>query len=124
MFRVAICTVFALPLAIAYADHPQPHHLPQQAIDACANAKRGDSCSVTHDNHTMTGVCDAPPDAGAPLACRPDGPPPEAVEACASSKEGDSCTVTFGDHSLAGTCAKGPDSSKPLACRPEHPPHP
>ena len=123
MLRLAIISAFAAPLAVAYADHPRPPHPPQEAIDACANSKRGDSCTVTLHDHTMTGVCDAPPDiANAPLACRPDGPPPEAVEACASSKEGDACTVTLGEHSISGVCAKGPDASKPLACRPDHPP--
>ena len=125
MFRVAIVSLFALPLAVAYADRPHHgpgHPPPQEAIDACASSKRGDSCTVTHDSHTMTGVCDAPADSNLPLACRPDGPPPQAVEACASLKEGDSCTVSHGDHSMSGTCAKGPDASKPLACRPSGPP--
>lgn len=123
MLKVAIISLFALPLAVAAADrsHGPGHRPPQEAIDACANSKRGDTCSVTHDSHTMTGVCDAPPDSTT-LACRPDGPPPEAVEACASLKEGDTCTVTHGDHSMSGTCAKGPDTSKPLACRPSGPP--
>jgi hypothetical protein len=111
----AVLSMFLIPL-IAAADHPR-HHPPQAAIDACANAKRGDRCSVTIRDHAITGTCDAPPDA--PLACRPDGPPPEAIAACDGAKEGDACTVQLEDRAIHGTCAHGPDASKPRACRPE-----
>jgi hypothetical protein len=118
---IVLATV--LPLAIAAADHDRPHHPPQAAIDACKSAKRGDACSVTFGDHTIKGVCDAPPDhADAPLACRPDGPPPEAISACDGAKAGDACTISHGDHSIQGTCALRPDGNGPLACRPDHPP--
>jgi len=75
--------------AVAYADHPRHHHAPpQQAIDACANAKSGDSCTFTMpardgsgSSHTINGTCETPPKhddetASTTLACRPDHPPP------------------------------------------------
>lgn len=113
-----------VPFAIAAADRPgPPPRPPQEAIDACAKAKQGDTCSFTHRDHQIAGTCEAPPD-GSTLACRPDHPPPpppEAVAACASAKQGDTCSFTLGDRSLSGTCERGPDAAKPLACRPPRP---
>ncbi|NVB83420.1 MAG: hypothetical protein HOV81_33920 [Kofleriaceae bacterium] len=114
----------ALPIAIASADRPAPHKPPQAAFDACANAKQGDACTVTHGDHTLTGTCQTFPDT-TQLVCHPDhphGPPPEAIAACSSAKAGDACTVTHGDHTIAGTCANGPDGNGPLACHPNDPP--
>ncbi|MEO8699505.1 MAG: hypothetical protein ABI867_05650 [Kofleriaceae bacterium] len=124
---LAALAVTAAPFAIAAADRDHPPKPPPEAFDACAKSARGDRCSVTFNQHTMTGTCEAVPDLSA-LACRPDhppGPPAEAVQACASKAENDACSFAHGDHAIAGTCAKGPDASAPLACRPAHPPgHP
>jgi len=114
---------FLVTLTVAaYADHgPPPHHRPpQEAFDACKNAKRGDSCTVKHDDHTITGTCDAPPDV-AELACRPDHPPPppESLAACNGKKEGDSCSFDHDGHAVGGTCSKGPHGDGELGCRPE-----
>lgn len=125
---IASVLVTVLPFAIAQADRSRgggdrphlPHHPPpQEAIDACAKAARGDACSFTMHDHTITGTCDAPPDKTV-LACRPDHPPlpPEAIEACANKRAGDACSFTFDGHDLAGNCATGPDGNGPLACRP------
>jgi hypothetical protein len=123
----AAVLVTVLPFALANADRPPPRQPPKEAFDACANARRGDACTVTLGARSIDGTCEALPDTAA-LACRPSrppGPPPEAVEACRSAKEGDACSFSFGDRSLSGTCAKGPDASAPLACRPAGaPPHP
>jgi hypothetical protein len=131
MFRfvkstLAVALPFGIVIPLAAADHGHPHGPPPQAIEACKNHNRGDACSVTFGDRTITGTCDAPPQApaDAPLACHPDGPPPEAIAACNGAKPGDACSVTLGDHTLHGTCAKGPDDSKPLACRPDDHAHP
>lgn len=125
----AAVLVTVLPFAIASADHPPPRHPPKEAFDACANAKRGDACTVSIRDRSIQGTCEAFPDTTA-LACRPlhpPGPPPEAIDACRSAKEGDACSFTLGDRRLSGTCAKGPDRAMPLACHPAgappHPPH-
>jgi hypothetical protein len=112
------------PLAAAYADHPEHHRPPQEAFDACANAKRGDACTITHRDRTITGTCDAPPDETA-LACRPDhppGPPPEAIAACTNLKVGDTCSFAHGSDEVPGTCSQGPGGTGPIACKPDHPP--
>jgi hypothetical protein len=66
--------------AIASADRPFPRKPPQQAIDACTNAKSGDACTFSMpardgsgDAHTITGTCDTPPEQTT-LACKPDHP--------------------------------------------------
>jgi hypothetical protein len=66
------CAAASVP---AFADPPPggPHKPPQEAFDACASAKDGDTCSVTFHDKTMSGVCHTTPDG---LACRPDGMPP------------------------------------------------
>ncbi|MDX2093840.1 MAG: hypothetical protein SFX73_38760 [Kofleriaceae bacterium] len=113
-----------LPIAIATADRPAPRQPPQAALDACAKAKQGDTCSFTVGDRTLKGTCSTPPD-GSALACRPEHPPglpPQAIDACASAKEGDACSVQFGDRTIEGTCAKHPDGDGPLACRPAHRP--
>jgi len=111
-----------IPLAAANGDRRPHHRPPPQAFEACKGLQRGDACTVKLANHTLTGVCDAPPDA--PLACRPDGPPPEAIAACDGAKQGDACTIKFDDQTINGTCEQGPDASKPLACRPDNLPPP
>ncbi len=110
---------------VAQADHPVPppghHRPPQEAFDACKNAKRGDACTIKHDDHTMTGTCDAPPDV-TELACHPDhppGPPPESFAACESKKAGDRCSFDHDGHAVAGTCSKGPNGEAQLGCRPD-----
>jgi hypothetical protein len=67
--------------ALASADRPSPRKPPQQAIDACANAKSGDTCTFSMpdrngsgDAHTITGTCETPPEQTT-LACKPDHPP-------------------------------------------------
>ncbi|MFT3698980.1 MAG: hypothetical protein QM831_37890 [Kofleriaceae bacterium] len=72
----------AAMLAVASADHPKHHGPPQEAIDACANAKSGDACTFTlpargsdSTGPTITGTCDTPPKQTT-LACKPDHPPP------------------------------------------------
>jgi hypothetical protein len=72
------------------ADRPQQgkghRGPPPEAFTACEGKVAGDACTVTHDEHSITGTCASPP-ADAPdtrLACRPDhmpeggpgGPPP------------------------------------------------
>jgi hypothetical protein len=110
--------VLALPFAIANAQgHHQP---PQEALDACAQAKAGDACQVTFHEHTIDGTCGSVPDISA-LVCKPKhphGPPPEALEACQGKAAGDACSVTFHEHTHTGSCAHGPDGNGPLACRP------
>ncbi|HEY0249892.1 MAG TPA: hypothetical protein VGC41_00110 [Kofleriaceae bacterium] len=80
-----------LAVSAARADHPKHHGPPQEAIDACANAKSGDPCSFTlpardgsgSAGPTISGTCDTPPEHST-LACKPahppgghgDGPPP------------------------------------------------
>ena len=132
MTKIAIASAFLFALTFAaYADQPKPpgphHPPPPEAFEACKSAKRGDACTVTHDNHTITGVCDAPPDV-TQLACRPDhppGPPPEAIEACAKREEGDRCSVTTPDNEqIAGTCSKGPNGEATIACKPDRAPDP
>jgi len=65
-----------VPFALAAAEGPRPPHPPpKQALDACAKAKQGDTCSFKIDDHEIKGTCETP-DAKKPLACRPDRPPP------------------------------------------------
>lgn len=48
---------------------------PQEAVEACAAASQGDSCSFAgRRGETVQGSCEAPEDM--PLACRPDNLPP------------------------------------------------
>src|SRR5262245_3778326 len=59
------------------APHPGMHPPPPEAIDACASAALCDTCSFTHDGHTLNGKCVSPPDGSDhPLACLPPPPPP------------------------------------------------
>jgi hypothetical protein len=84
--RLLAAAVLFVAGAVAYADHPRHRHAPpQEAIDACTNAKSGDACTFTlpardgsGSSRTITGTCDTPPDqdAATTLACRPDHPPP------------------------------------------------
>jgi hypothetical protein len=79
--RLLAAASLLVAAAVAYADHPH-HAPPQEAIDACTNAKSGDSCTFTMpardgsgSGHTITGTCDTPPEQTT-LACKPDHPPP------------------------------------------------
>lgn len=129
--KIAIACSAGFLMALSVAAHadrgggnPPPHRPPPEAFEACKNAKRGDSCTVKHGDHTLTGTCDAPPDASE-LACRPDGPPPpppESLAACNGKQEGDACSFDHDGHAVAGTCAKGPHDDAQLGCRPDHPP--
>jgi hypothetical protein len=125
--RARLSTILGLSAlalaASAHADQPTRPSPPQEAFDACASAKEGDTCTVKHGDHEMQGTCATFPERG--LVCRPSGPPPipkEAYEACASAKEGATCSVTFGDHTMQGTCEAAPDGA--LACRPSGGPPP
>jgi hypothetical protein len=81
--KLAAAAALFVAGAVAYADHPRHHHAPpQEAIDACANAKSGDACTFTlpardgsGSSHTITGTCGTPPEQTT-LACKPDHPPP------------------------------------------------
>lgn len=83
--RLLAAASLLVAAAVAYADHPRHHRPPQEAIDACASAKSGDSCTFTMpardgsgSSHTLTGTCESPPKEAetTTLACRPDHPPP------------------------------------------------
>jgi hypothetical protein len=104
---------------VASANPPAP---PPEAFKACEGKARGDACTVQIDNHTLSGVCDAPP-GESKLACRPEPPPPppEAIKACEGKARGDACSVTFGDHTMSGVCDAPPGATQ-LACRPNEPP--
>lgn len=77
--RILTASTLALGLGVvglatrASASPPRP---PEEAFTACSGKSRGDACAVQIHNHTMEGVCDAPPNESR-LACRPNGPPPE-----------------------------------------------
>ena len=84
-----LSALVVLPFAIvANAEEPHhPHPPPQIAIDACAKAKLGDTCSFQIYDHAISGTCVVIPDTTT-LACRPDHPPPpppQAIDACAQS---------------------------------------
>jgi len=71
MSRWLFATVFvALAVVVAYGG---PHRMPpQQAIDACAKAKTGDTCSFKGRNdQDVSGTCEAARRGGAALVCRP-----------------------------------------------------
>src|SRR5689334_5321467 len=120
-YTLAAVAFSLIPLA-ASADPPAHHRPPQEAIDACAKAKAGDTCSVTFHGHTLEGTCEALPDSST-LACRPTPPPipPEAIDACSGKSEGDACTVEHDGHSMSGHCDHPPGGDQ-LACRPDGPP--
>ncbi|MCA9612708.1 MAG: hypothetical protein H6721_03765 [Sandaracinus sp.] len=88
---------------------------PAAAFEACEDKARGDACSFTDGDRTMSGTCGGPEDR--PLACgpsRPHGPPPEAFEACEGIESGDACVVDTPDGTVEGTCEDGPSGR---ACR-------
>ena len=64
-------------LALAANAEANPPAPPSEAFTACDGKARGDACTVQVHDHTMNGVCDAPPGESR-LACRPSGPPPQA----------------------------------------------
>ena len=64
-------------LALAADAEANPPAPPPEAFTACDGKARGDACTVQIHDHTMNGVCDAPPGESR-LACRPSGPPPQA----------------------------------------------
>jgi hypothetical protein len=50
------------------------HGPPKEAIDACKSLAAGATCSVTFDDHTIDGTCQARHDGEGPLACHPAKP--------------------------------------------------
>ena len=58
-------------------DHHGP---PQEAIDACAKLRDGDTCSFTHHGHNVDGSCRTGPDGSGALACAPKNMPPPACQ--------------------------------------------
>src|SRR5215470_11835845 len=96
---------------------------PPEAVQACAGKSAGDSCTVTHEDKTFTGVCRATADEK--LACSPPAPPPPpaaAVQACDGKQAGDTCQLARDDQTLDGTCRQF--ASGMLACVPKPPPLP
>ena len=60
------------------AGRPHGHRKPpEEAFTACESKAVGDACTVTHDDHTITGTCTAAPaDAeDTRIHCRPDHMP-------------------------------------------------
>lgn len=53
-----------------------PHGPPPEAIQACEGKAESAACSVTHDDHTMEGICRKGPAGKDALHCAPSGPPP------------------------------------------------
>ncbi|MDO6562800.1 hypothetical protein Q4488_05320 [Amphritea sp. 1_MG-2023] len=53
---------------------PERHGPPQEAIEACASADKGDSCSFSgREGEKLKGVCDKRGDEQ--LSCAPENPP-------------------------------------------------
>lgn len=62
--------------ALACVPKGPPPGPPPEAVEACSSLGASDACTVTHDGHTMEGICRSGPDGKGPLACAPKGPPP------------------------------------------------
>lgn len=87
LFAACICS-FAQPgtptgagmgMGLALAEeghHHGPRQPPPEAFAACSSLSASDACTVTHDGHTMEGICRSGPDGKGALACVPKGPPP------------------------------------------------
>ena len=104
---------------------------PAEALQACASAQLGATCSFTaQDGRQVSGTCRNGPH-GEAAACMPDGPrhghhgpPPEARQACSGAQVDASCSFALPDgFQVAGTCRAGPDGTT-LACAPAQPPPP
>jgi hypothetical protein len=100
---------------------------PAEALQACASAQVGATCSFTaRDGRQLSGICRSGPQ-GQAAACIPPhrghhGPPPEALEACSGAQSDASCTFTLPDgFQMTGICRAGPDGAA-LACAPSEPP--
>ncbi|HEX7488087.1 MAG TPA: hypothetical protein VF341_04230 [Anaeromyxobacteraceae bacterium] len=102
---------------------------PAEALQACASAQVGATCSFTaQDGRQVSGTCRSGP-RGEAAACMPagphrghHGPPPEALQACSGAQAEASCSFALPDGvQVAGTCRAGPDGAA-LACAPSQPP--
>ena len=55
-------------------DDGQRHGPPPEAIEACSNKSKGDSCGFSgRQDEALEGTCFAPPREGKALACKPEG---------------------------------------------------
>lgn len=131
----ALTTLLAVPLSVLASPPGRGGHRgpPPEAIEACAELAEQDTCTFTHRDQTLTGVCMPGPREDLPLACRPDdasrearkprrGPPQEAIEACASLEADAACSFVHRDRELTGTCVLGKEDDEPLVCRPDDAP--
>jgi hypothetical protein len=77
ILRIMSSIALAAGLGVAAAGNAgaNPPPPPPEAFAACDGKARGDACSVQIQDHTIQGVCDAPPNESR-LACRPNHPPP------------------------------------------------
>lgn len=125
------------------------HGPPQEAIDACATAAAGATCSFTFNATALTGVCVTPPPrppggphgpgegsgsgagsgsatppAAPSLVCMPP-PPQQVIDACTGLALDAACTFTSprDGADVAGTCQNAPTGSV-IACRPDRGPPP
>jgi hypothetical protein len=106
------------------AEGRRPHGPPPEAVDACASASAGDTCSFEHDGHSIDGTCRNGPNGDQPLACmpaHPPRPPQAAFSACEGRSAGDICKFVLDERSFDGICRSGPHGDEPLACLPNPP---
>jgi len=90
---------------------------PQEAIDACSNLTKGDTCSFSHQRRgDVDGVC-IEKRQGTGLICRPN-PPKEAIDACDGKAENDTCSFSGKRGTVSGTCFSPPERDA-LACKPD-----
>jgi hypothetical protein len=93
--------------------------IPEGVLTACNGKAAGDTCSFTHHDRTLEGVCRVRPDDATVLLCRPN-PPAELVAACADHAAGDACSFTTPDgQSRTGVCHAPRFDSTPLLCAPD-----
>jgi hypothetical protein len=105
---------------------------PPQAVEACADAAEGATCSFNGFRGNVEGTCIDHPRVGG-LVCAPEGrrgpwgpghrghrrgPPPQAVEACASSAAGAACSFQGFRGNVEGSCIDHPRADG-LVCAPE-----
>ena len=110
---------------------------PPQAMEACADAAEGATCSFDGFRGNVQGSCIDHPRADG-LVCAPErrsprrgrgpgggrghrghrGPPPQAIEACASSEAGAECSFDGFRGNVQGTCIDHP-RAEGLVCAPE-----
>ncbi|RTE65119.1 hypothetical protein EH243_13730 [Amphritea opalescens] len=69
-----MATALGLLLSTAAMSAPERRGPPKEAIEACASATKGDSCSFSgRRGETLQGICDSQDDDK--LACAPENPP-------------------------------------------------